>query len=130
MIVPSENGGGQSRAVVGSFRSARFSDNANSYMASISDNKKSRGRSAERVVPQSAEQMPKPRGRPVTTGTGQMLGVRLQPDQLAALDAWIARCPEPKPSRPEAVRRILAGALGSDSPSSPVVHEVTGRDIV
>jgi hypothetical protein len=37
--------------------------------------------------------------------------VRLQPDQLAALDAWIATQPEPKPSRPEAVRRLLAEKL-------------------
>ena len=30
---------------------------------------------------------------------------------LAALDAWIARQPEPKPSRPEAIRQILAAHL-------------------
>ena len=56
-------------------------------MASISDNKKSRG-------------------RPVTTGTGIMIGVRLQPEQLAALDAWIEAHPE-TPTRPEAIRRLL-----------------------
>jgi hypothetical protein len=39
-----------------------------------------------------------------------MIGVRLQPDQLAALDAWIAKQPEAM-TRPEAVRRILAGSL-------------------
>jgi hypothetical protein len=33
--------------------------------------------------------------------------VRLQPDHLAALDTWIAEQPEPKPSRPEAVRRLM-----------------------
>jgi hypothetical protein len=37
--------------------------------------------------------------------------VRVQPPALDALDAWIARQPEPKPSRPEAVRRLLAAAL-------------------
>jgi hypothetical protein len=36
--------------------------------------------------------------------------VRLQPDQLAALDAWIARDPS-GPSRPEAIRTILRDAL-------------------
>jgi hypothetical protein len=37
--------------------------------------------------------------------------LRLQPDQLAALDAWIAQQPEPM-TRPEAVRRVLAKGLG------------------
>lgn len=39
-----------------------------------------------------------------------MLGVRLQPDQLAKVDAWIADQGEDI-SRPEAVRRLLAKAL-------------------
>jgi len=30
----------------------------------------------------------------------------------AALDRWIAAQPDPKPSRPEAVRRLLTAALG------------------
>jgi len=63
-------------------------------MQSISDNKKSRG-------------------RPVTTGTGTMVGVRLQSDQLAELDAWIATQGEPKPSRPEAIRRMVIEVLGA-----------------
>jgi hypothetical protein len=71
-----------------SFPPVRIPDNAKCNMASISDNKKSRG-------------------RPPTTGTGTLIGVRLQPDQLAALDAWIAARPDPKPSRPEAIRVIL-----------------------
>jgi hypothetical protein len=29
-----------------------------------------------------------------------------------AVDAWIAAQPEPQPSRPEAIRRLLAEALG------------------
>jgi hypothetical protein len=41
---------------------------------------------------------------------GQLIGVRLQPDQLAALDAWMAQQPEPM-TRPEAVRRILGSSL-------------------
>jgi hypothetical protein len=43
--------------------------------------------------------------------TGQLIGVRLQPDQLAALDTWIDRQSD-RPSRPEAVRRIMAKELG------------------
>jgi hypothetical protein len=38
-----------------------------------------------------------------------VVGVRLHPEQLAALDAWIAKQPE-EVSRPEAVRRILEAA--------------------
>ncbi len=30
---------------------------------------------------------------------------------LNALDAWIAAQPDPKPGRPEAIRRLLAEAL-------------------
>jgi hypothetical protein len=35
----------------------------------------------------------------------------LVPDQLDQLDAWIAR-QDDEPSRPEAIRRLLAQALG------------------
>ena len=48
----------------------------------------------------------KKRKGPAPTGKGTLVGVRLQPDQLAALDAWIARAPGPL-SRPEAIRSIL-----------------------
>jgi len=37
--------------------------------------------------------------------------VRMQPDQIELLDGWIAEQDDPKPSRPEAVRRILKAAL-------------------
>jgi len=39
------------------------------------------------------------------------LSVRVPPDQLAELDAWIKAQPDPKPSRPEAMRRLVAAAL-------------------
>lgn len=35
----------------------------------------------------------------------------MQPDQLEKLDGWISKQDDPKPSRPEAVRRILKDAL-------------------
>jgi hypothetical protein len=60
--------------------------------------------------------------------------VRLQPDQLALLDEWIEGRPDPRPSRPEAVRQHLAWSLAQcasrvDALSrSTVPHEVTGRD--
>ena len=49
-------------------------------------------------------------GRPAT-GIGTPVTVRLQPEPLAALDAWISDLGEPMPSRPEAVRRALAEHL-------------------
>lgn len=52
---------------------------------------------------------PRKRG-PAPTGKGLPVQVRMQPDQLAALDAWRERQPD-QPSRPEAVRRIVAKAL-------------------
>jgi hypothetical protein len=50
------------------------------------------------------------RGRP-KTGIGPNIGLRLYPELEAALDAWIADQPDPKPSRPEAIRQILGRAL-------------------
>jgi hypothetical protein len=46
------------------------------------------------------------RGRPKTTGTGQLVGVRLLPPLLSALDSFIAT-EDDSPSRPEAIRRLL-----------------------
>lgn len=39
------------------------------------------------------------------------VALQLSPQELAALDAWIALQPAPHPSRPEAVRDILAATL-------------------
>ena len=49
-------------------------------------------------------------GRPAT-GRGTLVGVSVPASALAALDAYIAAQPEPKPGRPEAIRRILAAYL-------------------
>ena len=43
---------------------------------------------------------------PAPTGKGTLIGVRLQPDALAKLDAWIAK-QEGEPTRPEAIRRLV-----------------------
>jgi hypothetical protein len=48
---------------------------------------------------------------PLPTGHGTPIVVRVQPEQLAVLDTWIAAQPDPKPSRPEAIRRLLTAAL-------------------
>jgi len=49
----------------------------------------------------------KRRGRPVTTGKGTLIGVRLLDDPLASLDAWIAKHKERDLTRPEAIRRLV-----------------------
>ena len=53
--------------------------------------------------------IPRKRG-PAPTGKGTPVVVRLQPDQLAALDAW-RNDGAPVPTRPEAVRRLIAASL-------------------
>jgi len=58
----------------------------------------------------------KKRGRPVTTGKGTLVGVRILDDLLAALDAWIKRQNEADLSRPEAIRRLVElGLKGEES---------------
>ncbi len=47
---------------------------------------------------------------PKPTGKGVMVGVRFQPIELAALDAWIAQQPNPV-SRPEAIRAMVQASL-------------------
>ena len=60
---------------------------------SISDNKKSRG-------------------RPKTTGIGTLVGVRLHPPILGAIDNW-RRSEQDLPSRSEAIRRLVEHALSA-----------------
>jgi len=52
----------------------------------------------------------KSRGRPKTTGTGTLVGVRLQSEALDRLDDWASRQKD-QPSRPEAVRRLMECGL-------------------
>jgi hypothetical protein len=59
-----------------------------------------------KLIMPSCPDIKKAIGRPAT-GQGKPILVRLQPDQLAKLDAWISSHREPQPTRPEAVRRIL-----------------------
>jgi hypothetical protein len=55
---------------------------------------------------------------PPATGKGLLIGVRLQPDNLSALDGWITGQPDPKPTRPEAIRRLFELGL-KHAPSQP-----------
>ena len=41
--------------------------------------------------------------------------MRLYPEMEAALYAWIARQPDPKPSRSEALRRLVEKGLEADA---------------
>ena len=62
----------------------------------------------------------KGRGRPRVGATN--IGLRLPPAGLAPLDAYVASLSEPRPSRQEAIRNILAdwlrthGFLAADAP--------------
>ena len=49
----------------------------------------------------------KKRGRPVSTGTGTVIGVRMRDAPLASLDKWIAEQAENGLTRPEAIRRLI-----------------------
>jgi len=49
------------------------------------------------------------RGRPRVDATP--INTRFPPAELQALDAWIANQPAPKPSRPEAIRRLVEWAV-------------------
>jgi hypothetical protein len=55
--------------------------------------------------------VPKKRRGPPATGWGTPIQVRLQPELLTILEAWRLAQPDPKPSRPEAIRRLLTAAL-------------------
>ena len=43
-----------------------------------------------------------------SAGTGApQIGLRLPPPELAAIDTWIEKQPDPRPSRPVAIRRLV-----------------------
>ena len=53
------------------------------------------------------------RGRPRVDAIP--VNVRFPPDELAALDAHIANNPDPKPTRPEAIRRLVRKGLDTSA---------------
>lgn len=55
----------------------------------------------------------KKRRGPPPSEVGVQVVVRCRSDFLKALDAWIAKQDDPKPSRPEALRRLAKAALGN-----------------
>jgi hypothetical protein len=63
-----------------------------------------------RLMAKSINDIPKKKpGRPAT-GKGEGVLVRLQPSQLADLDAWIAKQDRPL-TRPEAIRAMMETIL-------------------
>jgi hypothetical protein len=69
---------------------------------------------------------------PLPTGKGTLVGVRLQPGDLKALDHWIRRCGKPQ-TRPEAIRQFVRSGLAIaklarklSSQRSPYAFELAG----
>jgi Arc/MetJ-type ribon-helix-helix transcriptional regulator len=52
------------------------------------------------------------------TGNGEIIGVRIRPSQLSALDSWIADQSR-RTSRPEAIRRLVEAALANTAERRP-----------
>ena len=61
-------------------------------------------------------------------GGGDDLGAGIGPDLLARLDSWIAAQPEPRPSRPQAVARLLTEALGGTEAGFIAVEELNASN--
>ena len=66
----------------------------------------------------------------------KQLNVRLLPNELKALDAWIKMHPAPRPPRPEAIRRLVEQALAGGMPqqkrnkkSAAAAREMAGHEI-
>ena len=72
------------------------------FMMSISRTRKS--------IPETKKK--RGRGRPPTGALS--IHLRVVPADIAAIDAWIAKQPD-KPSRPEAIRRMIELVLAADA---------------
>src|SRR5205823_9548273 len=62
------------------------------------------------VIMQRQTVITKKRRGPAPTGKGTLIGVRLQPAHVKALDAWIAKQNAPL-TRPEAIRAMMGTVL-------------------
>jgi len=51
------------------------------------------------------------------------VSTRIERRMLDALDAYIASQPDPRPTRPEAIRRLLAEALGKTADAGSIPAE-------
>ena len=59
-----------------------------------------------------------------------ILTVSFTAEQIAAIDRWIARHEEPRPTREDAVRQLVAGRLGAYGPHTMMPNFTTARDIL
>lgn len=68
----------------------------------------------------------KKRGPPAT-GKGTLIGVRLQPDRITALDAWISAQSDHRPSRPEAIRCLVDLGLAQSQATRQTSRKAAAR---
>jgi len=61
-------------------------------------------------------------------GKATSINVQLEPSELTGLDAWIAAQTEPRPTRAEAIRHILAEALKTVHTDSIPVEELNASN--
>ena len=87
-----------------------------------------------RVIKEGIMKTQKRRG-PMPTGKGTLIGVRLQPAELKALDLWVRRKGS-EHSRPQAIRHFIKSGLlidqltqGLAEDRSPQKAELTGLKI-
>jgi hypothetical protein len=55
------------------------------------------------------------------------LNVRMPSDELKSLDAWIKTQPAPRPTRAEAIRRLVEQALAGGAQPSQKKQEISGQ---
>jgi hypothetical protein len=53
----------------------------------------------------------------IETSSTDCVMLEMRPDELESIDAWIKAQPAPRPSRPEAIRRLVQEALAGAQPS-------------
>lgn len=66
----------------------------------------------------------KKRGRPTIYAGRQgkgapLIGLRVPPSEMASIEGWIKAQPKPKPSRPEAIRRLAQLGLAASASARP-----------
>jgi hypothetical protein len=60
---------------------------------------------------------------PAATGKTPLVALRIPAALSSRLDAWIVAQPEPRPSRSEAIRRILSQSLGKPADAGSIAAE-------